>query len=83
MMRLPPFRYLAPKNALEVAGILNGEGPDAMIVAGGTDPFSRLDKGNRIWSRAALGAFPGTGYATGRSAWRTGTGHVALYHGGQ
>ncbi len=48
MMRLPPFRYLAPKNALEVAGILNGEGPDAMIVAGGTDLYPNMKRRHQM-----------------------------------
>ncbi len=37
MMRLPRFRYRAPVDVAEAARILHGEGPDAMIIAGGTD----------------------------------------------
>ena len=37
MMRLPHFRYRAPRTVEEAAKILAGEGPDAMLVAGGTD----------------------------------------------
>lgn len=44
MMRLPPFRYFAPKSAADVARILDGEGPDAMIVAGGTDLYPNMKR---------------------------------------
>jgi 4-hydroxybenzoyl-CoA reductase subunit beta len=37
MMRLPHFRYRAPATVEEAARILAGEGPNAMLVAGGTD----------------------------------------------
>ena len=37
MMRLPKFRYHAPSTVAEAAAILHGEGPQAMVVAGGTD----------------------------------------------
>jgi 4-hydroxybenzoyl-CoA reductase subunit beta len=36
-MRLPYFRFHAPDTVEEAARILAGEGPDAMILAGGTD----------------------------------------------
>jgi 4-hydroxybenzoyl-CoA reductase subunit beta len=37
MMRLPHFRYRAPASIAEAARILSGEGPNAMLIAGGTD----------------------------------------------
>ena len=44
MMRLPPFRYLAPASAREAARILADNGPDAMAVAGGTDLFPNMKR---------------------------------------
>ena len=37
MMRLPWFRYVAPRTIPEAAQVLAGEGPNAMLIAGGTD----------------------------------------------
>ena len=37
MMRLPKFQFFAPGSLAEACAILAGEGPDAMILAGGTD----------------------------------------------
>jgi 4-hydroxybenzoyl-CoA reductase subunit beta len=37
MMRLPWFQYRAPETVQEAARILAGEGPNAMLIAGGTD----------------------------------------------
>jgi 4-hydroxybenzoyl-CoA reductase subunit beta len=37
MMRLPWFQYRAPATVAEAARILAGEGPNAMLIAGGTD----------------------------------------------
>src|SRR5438552_2986583 len=44
MMRLPPFRYVAPRTAGEAARILAGHGPEAMAVAGGTDLFPNMKR---------------------------------------
>lgn len=44
MMRLPPFRYLAPTTAAEAAEALAGEGPTAMLVAGGTDLYPNMKR---------------------------------------
>jgi 4-hydroxybenzoyl-CoA reductase subunit beta len=44
MMRLPPFRYLAPRRVEEVVGILAAEGPEARIVAGGTDLYPNMKR---------------------------------------
>src|SRR5262249_33315716 len=45
MLRLPPFRYLAPKTAREAARVLSDHGPEAMPVAGGTDLFPNMKRG--------------------------------------
>lgn len=37
MMRLPKFQLFTPASLAEACAILAGEGPDAMILAGGTD----------------------------------------------
>ena len=37
MMRLPWFDYRAPRSVAEASKILAGEGPAAMLIAGGTD----------------------------------------------
>src|SRR5206468_2367123 len=42
MMRLPPFRYVAPRSAGEAARLLADHGPQAMAVAGGTDLFPNM-----------------------------------------
>ena len=44
MMRLPPFRYLAPRSAAEAARILADHGPEAMAVAGGTDLYPNMKR---------------------------------------
>ncbi len=44
MMRLPPFRYVAPRTAHEAARILAEHGPDAMPVAGGTDLYPNMKR---------------------------------------
>jgi len=44
MMRLPKFRYLAPGDVPEAAAILSGEGPQAMVVAGGTDLYPNMKR---------------------------------------
>ena len=48
MMRLPSFRSHAPQSAAEVATILNGEGPEAMIVAGGTDLYPNMKRRHQM-----------------------------------
>jgi 4-hydroxybenzoyl-CoA reductase subunit beta len=45
MMRLPPFRYEAPRTAREAACLLAEHGPEAMAVAGGTDLFPNMKRG--------------------------------------
>ena len=44
MMRLPWFQYRAPKTVAEAARILAGEGPDAMLIAGGTDLLPNMKR---------------------------------------
>ncbi len=44
MMRLPPFRFLAPASADEAARLLHEHGPDAMPVAGGTDLYPNMKR---------------------------------------
>jgi 4-hydroxybenzoyl-CoA reductase subunit beta len=44
MMRLPWFEYRAPKTAVEAARILAGEGPDALLIAGGTDLLPNMKR---------------------------------------
>jgi len=47
MMRLPYFRFHAPGSIEEAAKILAGEGPDAMILAGGTDLLPNMKRGQQ------------------------------------
>ena len=44
MMRLPKFRYLAPKSTAEAVKMLAEEGPEAMVVAGGTDLYPNMKR---------------------------------------
>jgi len=44
MMRLPWFEHRAPKTIAEAARILAGEGPDAMLIAGGTDLLPNMKR---------------------------------------
>jgi 4-hydroxybenzoyl-CoA reductase subunit beta len=44
MMRLPWFEYRAPRSIAEAAKILAGEGPAAMLVAGGTDLLPNMKR---------------------------------------
>jgi 4-hydroxybenzoyl-CoA reductase subunit beta len=44
MLRLPPFRYLAPRNLDEAVSMLAQEGERAMLVAGGTDLFPNMKR---------------------------------------
>jgi 4-hydroxybenzoyl-CoA reductase subunit beta len=44
MMRLPAFRYVAPRRASEAARVLAEQGPEAMAVAGGTDLFPNMKR---------------------------------------
>jgi 4-hydroxybenzoyl-CoA reductase subunit beta len=44
VLRLPPFRFLLPKTAREAAAMLADHGPDAMVVAGGTDLYPNMKR---------------------------------------
>ncbi len=44
MMRLPWFEHRAPKTLEEAARILAGEGPHAMLIAGGTDLLPNMKR---------------------------------------
>jgi 4-hydroxybenzoyl-CoA reductase subunit beta len=44
MLRLPPFRYLAPGSPRDAARLLAEHGPDAMAVAGGTDLYPNMKR---------------------------------------
>jgi len=44
MLRLPPFRYVAPATAREASRILADDGPEAMAVAGGTDLYPNMKR---------------------------------------
>ena len=44
MLRLPWFDYRAPSSVAEAASILAGEGPRAMLVAGGTDLYPNMKR---------------------------------------
>jgi 4-hydroxybenzoyl-CoA reductase subunit beta len=44
MLRLPWFDYRAPRSVAEAAAILAGEGPQAMLVAGGTDLLPNMKR---------------------------------------
>ena len=44
MLRLPDFKFRRPKTVREAADILAGEGPRAMLVAGGTDLWPKMKR---------------------------------------
>jgi 4-hydroxybenzoyl-CoA reductase subunit beta len=44
MLRLPPFRYLAPRRLDDAAHMLVQEGEQAMLVAGGTDLYPNMKR---------------------------------------
>src|SRR6266566_4373087 len=44
MLRLPPFRYLAPRGLDEAAQMRAQEGEQAMLVAGGTDLYPNMKR---------------------------------------
>ena len=48
MMRLPWFSYWSPATLAEAASILAGEGPSAMIVAGGTDLLPNMKRKQQV-----------------------------------
>ncbi|MGH7325433.1 MAG: FAD binding domain-containing protein [Candidatus Rokuibacteriota bacterium] len=44
MMRLPPFTYLAPRTVADAASLMAEHGPEAMLVAGGTDLYPNMKR---------------------------------------
>jgi 4-hydroxybenzoyl-CoA reductase subunit beta len=44
MMRLPPFRYLAPVSVADAVKLMTDHGPQAMLVAGGTDLYPNMKR---------------------------------------
>ncbi len=48
MMRLPWFRYLTPDSVEQAVEILAGEGPDATVVAGGTDLLPNMKRKHQV-----------------------------------
>jgi 4-hydroxybenzoyl-CoA reductase subunit beta len=44
MLRLPPFRYVAPGNLAEAVRLLEDAGPETMLVAGGTDLYPNMKR---------------------------------------
>ena len=44
MMRLPRFKFFAPTSLAEACAVLAGEGPDAMVIAGGTDLIPNMKR---------------------------------------
>ncbi|GAC1566530.1 MAG: xanthine dehydrogenase family protein subunit M [Ktedonobacteraceae bacterium] len=44
MLRLPPFRYLAPRDVEQAVHMLAQEGEPAMLVAGGTDLYPNMKR---------------------------------------
>ncbi len=44
MLRLPPFRYLAPRDVEQAVQMLAQEGEQAMLVAGGTDLYPNMKR---------------------------------------
>jgi len=45
VLHLPPFRYLAPRSLPEAVGLLADLGPEARLLAGGTDLLPGLKRG--------------------------------------
>ncbi len=44
MMRLPPFTYLAPVSVTDAVKLMADRGPEAMLVAGGTDLYPNMKR---------------------------------------
>ena len=44
MMRLPPFTYLAPVSVVDAVKLIADHGPEAMLVAGGTDLYPNMKR---------------------------------------
>jgi 4-hydroxybenzoyl-CoA reductase subunit beta len=66
MMRLPYFRYLAPSSLPEAAAALADLGPEAAVLAGGTDLFPNMKR--RQQTPGTVIALRGVAALRGRSA---------------
>ena len=44
MMRLPAFEYRAPVSVADAVKLMGDHGPDAMLVAGGTDLYPNMKR---------------------------------------
>jgi 4-hydroxybenzoyl-CoA reductase subunit beta len=65
MMRLPRFRYLAPRTLAEATAVLGDLGPDAALLAGGTDLLPNMKR--RQQTPAALVGLRGVAELRARS----------------
>ncbi len=75
MMRLPPFRYLAPRTLEEAVALLREHGPAAVPVAGGTDLYPSMKRRQaaptvlvglrEIPALSGIGGRPGVGLRIG------------------
>ena len=63
MMRLPPFAYLAPVSVADAVKLLAEHGPEAMLVAGGTDLYPNMKR--RQFEPAVLVGLRGVRELTG------------------
>ena len=45
MLRLPEFNYIQPRSLKQATRALADLGPDAMLVAGGTDVYPKMKRG--------------------------------------
>ena len=48
MMRLPLFEFRSPRTIAEAARILDGEGKNAMALAGGTDLLPNMKRRQQV-----------------------------------
>jgi 4-hydroxybenzoyl-CoA reductase subunit beta len=63
MMRLPPFRYLAPVSVADAVKLMADHGAEAMLVAGGTDLYPNMKR--RQFEPAVLVGLRGIGELVG------------------
>ncbi len=77
MMRLPPFRYLAPVSVTDAVKLMADHGPEAMLVAGGTDLYPNMKR--RQFEPTVLVGLRGVRDLTGVR--REGTGALAIAAG--
>jgi 4-hydroxybenzoyl-CoA reductase subunit beta len=76
MLRLPPFRLLQPRTVADAAAMLTGEGPDARVVAGGTDLWPNMkrrhQKAATVVSLMGIPELAGIHDGGAEGAWRLG-----------